>query len=70
MPGIDAPQAGSAVEYIAAVIGCVMHTRRGGKQAGLCLELAVCRKRHPEMGGIYGAGHLSFPLWRIGWEDD
>ena len=46
--GIDAPQAGRAVDHLAAVDGGVMHALGGGEQARLGLELPVGRERHPE----------------------
>ena len=46
--GIDAPQAGGAVQDLAAVVGSVVHVLGGDQQARLLLELAVRRERHPE----------------------
>ena len=46
--GIAAPQARRAVEHRAAVIGGVVHARRGHEHPRRRLELAVGRERHPE----------------------
>ena len=48
MAGIDAPEAGGAVDHLAAVDGGVMHALGRGEQARRLLELPVGRERHPE----------------------
>jgi hypothetical protein len=64
--GVDAPQAGGAVENAATVIRGVIHAGSGGEQARLGLVLAVCRERHPEMRSVQGIGHvLFFPFGEI-----
>ena len=50
--GVDAPQAGGAVEHLAAVGREVMHALGAGEQARRGLELAVGRERHPPGGQI------------------
>ncbi|MNE13116.1 hypothetical protein D3C80_1059430 [compost metagenome] len=58
--GVDAPQAGRAVQHRAAVGGEVVHVPGRGEQARLGLEGAVRREGHPErievVGGLAGAG--------------
>jgi hypothetical protein len=46
--GIDAPQAGGAVEDLAVVVGGVVHAFRAHEQARLALELPVVGEGHPE----------------------
>ena len=50
--GVDAPQAGGAVEDLAAVGGRVVHVLGGHEHARRLLELAVRRERHPERAEI------------------
>jgi len=50
--GIDAPQACGAVENLTAVVARVVHALGGDQQARFGFELAVGRKRHPEVFGI------------------
>ena len=52
--GIDAPQAGGAVQHLAAVGGAVIHALRGDQHARRLLELPVGRERHPEGFEIVG----------------
>ncbi len=49
MAGIDAPQAGGAVEHLAAVRCPVVHALSAGQQPRGRLESAVCSERHPEV---------------------
>ena len=56
--GIDAPQAGRAVDHLAAVDGGVMHALGGGEQPRRLLELPVGRERHPERIGLQGVRNL------------
>ena len=46
--GVDAPEAGHAVEDLAPVGRPVVHAGRLGEQPRLRLELAIGRERHPE----------------------
>ncbi len=48
MPGVAAPHAGGAVEYLAAVVAGIMHALGANQQTGPRLELAVRGERHPE----------------------
>ncbi len=51
---VDTPQARDGVEYLSAFRGPVVHSGGSGEDAGLGLELAVGRERHPvrlEIGG-------------------
>ena len=49
------------IEHLAAVMGGVIHVLGADEHARLLLELAVCRKRHPEgakvVRGIEAIGH-------------
>ena len=46
--GIDRPQAGNAVEHLAAVLGLVIHVLGGHQQAGCGFELAVGGEGDPQ----------------------
>jgi hypothetical protein len=46
--GIDAPQAGGAVEDLAAICSPVVHAFGARQQARVLLELPVGSERHPE----------------------
>jgi len=64
--GVDAPEAGGAVEHLAAVMGRVVHILGADEEARFLLELAVCRERHPEgtqivRRGIQAVGHPISP---------
>ncbi len=50
--GVDAPQAGGAIEHLAAFGGEIMHAFGAGEQARGGLELAVGRERHPPGGQV------------------
>ena len=52
--GIDAPEAGRAVDHLAAVDGGVVHALGGSEQPRRFLELPVGRERHPERIGLQG----------------
>ncbi|MNT50675.1 hypothetical protein D3C72_1876050 [compost metagenome] len=52
--GIDAPEAGGAVEHLAAVMGRIVHVLGADEEARFLLELAVCRERHPEGAQVVG----------------
>ena len=54
MAGIDAPEAGRAVDHLAAVDGGVVHALGGSEQPRRFLELPVGRERHPERIGLQG----------------
>ena len=54
MAGIDAPQAGRAVEHAAPVIRGVVDALGADQQARRLLVLAICRERHPECFEIVG----------------
>ncbi len=56
--GIDAPQAGGAVDHLAAVDRGVVHALSRGEQAGRLLELPVGRERHPERVGLDSVRNL------------
>ena len=64
---VNDAQACGPVEDLAPIVGRVIHAGGAGEQAWLGLELAVCRKGHPEMAGVEWCGHvLSIPFWRNG----
>ena len=52
--GIDAPEAGRAVDHLAAVHRRVVHALGGSEQPRGFLELPVGRERHPERIGLQG----------------
>ena len=54
MAGIDAPEAGRAVDHLAAVDGGVVHALGGSEQPRCFLELPVGREWHPERIGLQG----------------
>ena len=54
MPGIAAPEARCSIQNLTSVGRRVMHVFGADKQAGILLELPVCRKRHPECVQIVG----------------
>ncbi|MEY9923331.1 hypothetical protein ABIF99_009646 [Bradyrhizobium japonicum] len=56
--GIDAPEAGGAVDHLAAVDGGVVHALSRGEQARRLLELTVGRERHPERVGLDSVRNL------------
>src|SRR5262245_64367108 len=63
MAGIDAPEAGRAVDHLAAVDRDVMHALGGSEQPRRFLELPVGREGHPERVGLQGVrllmnGHM------------
>ena len=45
---IDAPQARNAIQYLAAIVGPVVHAFGACEQSRIVLELAVGGERHPE----------------------
>ncbi len=62
MAGIGAPQAGGAVDQLAAVRGEVVHVLGAGDEPRARLERAVGRERHPiglEIVGDSGGGDVS-----------
>ncbi len=65
--GIDAPQAGGAVQHLVAVAGAVIHALRADQHARRLLELPVGSERHPEGFEIVGrdlSARHDFPLRR------
>ena len=54
MAGIDAPENGRAVDYLAAVDRGVVHALGGSEQPRRFLELPVGCERHPERIGLQG----------------
>src|SRR5262245_45319985 len=54
MAGIDAPEAGRAVDHLAALGGHVVHALGGSEQPRRLLELPVGRERHPERVSLQG----------------
>ena len=56
--GVDAPEAGRAVDHLAAVDGGVVHALGGSEHARCGLELPVGRERHPERVGLQGVRNL------------
>ena len=64
MSGIDAPQAGHAIEDLAAVVGPEVHALGARQDAGLRLELAIGRKWHPvgfEVLAVHGRSWVNRP---------
>ncbi len=58
VPGVDAPQAGGAVQHLAVVVGVVEHALRAGEHARRGLERAVGREGHPEGVEVVRAADL------------
>jgi hypothetical protein len=54
---IDAPETGRSVQNLAAIVGGVVHTQRRRHQSWPGFELAIRRKRHPQVIGIESLSH-------------
>ena len=66
MARIAAPQAGGAVDHLAAVRGVVVHALGAGDHPGVLLERAVRRERKPPGLQIVGCGKIVGGSGRLG----
>ena len=64
MPGVAAPQAGAAIEDLAAVGGHVVHVLSPREYARRGLEGAVRREGHPEGFEVVGGGRRHHSILR------
>ena len=63
VPGVHAPQAGGAVEHLAAIVGDIVHVLGADQQARRRLERAIRGEGHPK--GVEGEVARV-----VGWHDD